>query len=77
LGSRGANTAGAARDDSGREPLAEVAREFLECIASGRTPRSNGAAGLRAVELLEIASASLKDAGRALPASAKRRQPTR
>jgi predicted dehydrogenase len=71
LGSRGANNTSATGDGSEREPLAEVAREFLDCIGAGRAPRSNGAAGLRAVELLEVASASLKEAGRALPVAAK------
>jgi predicted dehydrogenase len=48
------------------EPLAAVAREFLDCIAAGRQPRADGASGLRVVEVLEVASASLQRGGRML-----------
>lgn len=48
---------------SGGETLAAVAQEFLDCIASGRRPVSDGAAGLRVVEVLEMAAASLAQGG--------------
>jgi predicted dehydrogenase len=70
VGSRPGNAPRAAGSVSEREPLADVVREFLDCIASGRRPRSDAAAGLRAIEILEVASASMKDGGRAMPTGA-------
>ena len=46
------------------EALAGVVSQFLSCIASGAPSPSDGAAGLRVVELLEAASRSLLDRGR-------------
>jgi len=48
------------------EPLAAVAREFLDCISTGRRPLADGESGLRVVEVLEVADASLKSGGRML-----------
>jgi predicted dehydrogenase len=48
------------------EPLAAVAREFLDCIATGRRSLTDGEAGLRVVQVLEVASASLRQGGRML-----------
>jgi len=42
------------------EPLRAEALHFLECIESGAAPLSDGAAGLRVVEVLEAAEASLR-----------------
>src|SRR5437867_1177404 len=39
---------------------------FLECVAKGRTPLNDGAAGLRVVKMLEAADQSLKASGRAI-----------
>ena len=48
------------------ETLATVAREFLGCIAENRRPLADGEAGLRVVEVLEVAGASLRQGGRML-----------
>jgi predicted dehydrogenase len=69
VGRPAGKAASVAGEISDREPLADVVREFLDCIATGRQPLSNGATGQRAVEILELASASIRAGGRALPAS--------
>ena len=46
------------------EPLLDMVREFTSCIASGATPATGGAAGLRVVRLLEAADTSMRDGGR-------------
>ena len=46
-----------------REALAAMVAEFADSIRSGRDPRTDGAAGLRVVEVLEAASASLAAGG--------------
>ncbi|MEO8667550.1 MAG: Gfo/Idh/MocA family oxidoreductase [Bauldia sp.] len=51
------------------EPPAAVCREFLDCIATGRRPVSDGEMGLRVVEILELVSASLATGGRTLTLS--------
>ena len=48
------------------EALAAVTREFLDCIATGRRPVSDGEAGRHIVQILEVASASLAQGGRML-----------
>jgi predicted dehydrogenase len=55
----------APRLDAG-EPLAAVAREFLDCIATARRPLADGEAGLRVVQALEVAGTSLQQGGRML-----------
>ncbi|MEM8858259.1 MAG: Gfo/Idh/MocA family oxidoreductase [Chloroflexota bacterium] len=45
------------------EPLREECRHFLNCIATGETPRSDGENGLRVVQILEAADYSLKHNG--------------
>lgn len=40
---------------------------FLECIVMKRTPRSNGQDGLRTLQVLEAANASLKQQGHEVP----------
>ena len=47
----------------GGEPLRAECLHFLECIANGRTPRSDGRDGLRVVRVLEAAQRSLKAGG--------------
>ena len=48
---------------SPEEPLKLECMHFLDCIRSGKTPRSNGDAGLRVVRILEKAQASLSNGG--------------
>jgi predicted dehydrogenase len=45
------------------EALQLEVRHFIECIRDGTTPRSDGAAGLRVVRVLEGANRSLKELG--------------
>jgi predicted dehydrogenase len=42
------------------EPLKVACQHFIDCIAAGRQPLSNGQAGLEMVRILEAASASLQ-----------------
>jgi predicted dehydrogenase len=46
------------------EALKIEAAHFVKCVEEGKTPITDGEAGLRVVEILEAASASLKDRGR-------------
>ena len=48
----------------GAEPLREECRHFLDCIESRRTPRTDGANGLRVLQLLHAAQRSLVTNGR-------------
>jgi predicted dehydrogenase len=45
------------------EPLKVACHHFLDCIAAGREPLTNGQAGLEMVRILEAASESLKQNG--------------
>jgi predicted dehydrogenase len=45
------------------EPLYCECEHFLECIESGKTPRSDGYNGLQVVSVLEAANKSLKNSG--------------
>jgi predicted dehydrogenase len=45
------------------EPLQNMVRHFADCIEQGTTPRSDGQAGLRVVQLLEAAQRSIKAQG--------------
>ena len=47
-----------------REALSLEAAHFVECIVGGRRPITDGAAGLRVVQLLEAATHSMKQQGR-------------
>ena len=47
-----------------REPLRIECEHFVECIREGRTPRSDGASGLRVVRVLEAAQTALDDTRR-------------
>lgn len=44
---------------SAKEPLLTEAEEFVDCIRTGRTPRTDGQSGLRVVRALEAAEKSL------------------
>jgi predicted dehydrogenase len=46
------------------EPLEAECQHFLDCVRTGRMPRSNGAVGLSVVHLLEAAHASLHEDGK-------------
>jgi predicted dehydrogenase len=46
------------------EALLSEATQFVDCIRTGRTPDTDGAAGLRVVRLLEAATASMAQHGR-------------
>ncbi len=48
----------------GTEPLRLVCEHFVECVAEGRRPLSDGHAGVAVVEVLEAMSESLREAGR-------------
>lgn len=48
----------------GDEPLRLVCEHFVSCVAEGRRPLADGAAGVTVVEVLEAMTESLKDAGR-------------
>jgi predicted dehydrogenase len=45
------------------EPLARMAADFAECVAKGKTPVSDGQAGLRVVRILDAAQRSIKAQG--------------
>jgi predicted dehydrogenase len=45
------------------EPLLLECRDFIDCIASGRQPMTDGESGLRVVQVLEAAQASLDTDG--------------
>ena len=49
------------------EPLRIECRHFLECVAHGVTPRSDGEVGLRVVRVLEALQQSLRESTRAAP----------
>lgn len=48
---------------NGHEPLQTMARHFIECVREGRTPLTDGEAGLRVVRILEAAQRSIKAQG--------------
>lgn len=47
----------------GREALRLAGEHFVECIASGRPPETDGLLGLRVVELIEAATSSMRGRG--------------
>jgi predicted dehydrogenase len=49
------------------EPLSVLCAEFAAAIAEGRTPRTDGAAGMRVLGILEAASQSLLKGGQLVP----------
>jgi len=48
------------------EALTAEARYFVECVRNNEAPFNDGQAGLRVVKLLEAASKSLKERGKAI-----------
>ena len=48
----------------GAEALKVEAAHFVDCVSHGRQPLTDGAAGLRVVQILEAATASMKERGR-------------
>ncbi|MGH2956411.1 MAG: Gfo/Idh/MocA family protein [Solirubrobacterales bacterium] len=55
---------------SEKEPLRIECEHWVECIAEGRTPRSDGHSGLRVVRVLEALQASLASGGEGRPVPA-------
>lgn len=51
------------------EPLSIMCRHFLECIETGKAPRSDGASGLRMVRLLAASDRSIELGGREVEVS--------
>ncbi len=49
------------------EPLKIECQHFIECIREGKTPRTSGENGLQVIQVLELASQSLKQKGACLP----------
>ena len=48
------------------EPLKKLSEHFLDCITDGRQPHTDGKNGLRVVSILEAASKSIKQSGKAV-----------
>lgn len=48
------------------EPLRVECAHFVECIREGKTPRTNGDAGIAVVQVLEAATRSLREGGRSI-----------
>jgi predicted dehydrogenase len=44
-----------------------MVRHFAECVGQGKTPLSDGEAGLRVVRILEAAQRSIKSEGARIP----------
>lgn len=45
------------------EPLRVECKHFIDCIVEGKTPRTNGDAGIAVVQVLEAATRSLREGG--------------
>lgn len=52
------------------EPLKKLSEHFLDCIENGKHPHTDGQNGLRVVSILEAASKSIKQGGKAVPVPA-------
>ena len=48
------------------EPLRVECKHFIECITENKTPRTDGAAGIGVVQVLEAATRSLREGGRTI-----------
>lgn len=57
------------------EPLHDQCKHFISCIMTSTEPQSDGAVGLRVVQVLEQADFSLRNNGVVFPISSKARQP--
>jgi predicted dehydrogenase len=55
-----------------REPLLAECEHFVDCVATGRKPRSSGEQGLAVVRVLEAGERSIREGGApvAIPAAA-------
>ncbi len=53
------------------EPLRVECEHFIECVREGRTPRSDGEAGVRVVRVLETLQQSLEATAREAGAAAR------
>lgn len=51
----------------GREALDRAAEHFIDCVVSGKTPLTDGHAGLRVVSILEAAARSIAAGGASVP----------
>lgn len=60
-----------------REALSAVVEEFASAISEGRKPRTDGEAGLRVLDVLEAASASLANGGELVRPGVDREGPIR
>lgn len=49
------------------EPLKNQCRHFLECVAEGKRPQTDGEEGLRVVRVMEAADRSLQRGGKVIP----------
>jgi predicted dehydrogenase len=49
-----------------REPLANECKHFVDCIIDGKTPYTDGVAGLKVVKVLEAAQQSLDENGKTI-----------
>jgi hypothetical protein len=52
------------------EPLRVECEHFLQCVATGQQPLTDGYEGLRVVRVLEASDRSLSDGGRSVPVEA-------
>ena len=50
-----------------QEPLRLECSHFVDCIRTGKTPRTDGRSGLAVVRILEAAQRSLREGGRRVP----------
>ena len=48
------------------EPLKKLSEHFIDCVKDGRHPHTDGYNGLKVVSILEAASTSLKQSGKAI-----------
>ncbi len=48
------------------EPLRVECKHFIDCIVEGKTPRTNGDAGVAVVQVLEAATLSMREGGRTI-----------
>jgi predicted dehydrogenase len=58
---------------SAKEALHTEAQHFVDCVVNGSTPITDGAMGLRVVELMEAASQSMRQRGHPAELGALRR----
>jgi predicted dehydrogenase len=62
---------------SPKEALQTEVEHFIDCVRTGTRPVSDGASGLRVIEVLEAASRSIADQGKPVPLRQQRRIPER